>query len=88
MLYYVEQKIMDGPSVWGHTLVAKEIIVPKLVDKGKGKWRGKRSGGRRKKRQHETETINLSLSEDMKTREHINRKLNAKYTGISEPSRL
>lgn len=36
MLYYVEQKIMDGPSVWGHTLVAKEIIVPKLVDKGKG----------------------------------------------------
>lgn len=90
MLYYVEQKIMDGPSVWGHTLVAKEIVVPKLADKGKGKWRGKRSGGRRKgkKRQHETEKINFSLSEDMKMRQHINRKLNAKYTGIREPSRL
>lgn len=58
MLYYVEQKIMDGPSVWRHTLVAKEIIVPKLVDKGKGmereeKWRkeeGEKKGNTKQKR--------------------------------------
>lgn len=42
-------KMMDGPSVWGHTLVAEEIIMTKLVDKGKGKSRGKRRGKRRKK---------------------------------------
>lgn len=53
--------MMGGPSVWGHTLVAEEIIMPKLVDKGKGKrrrkTRGKRRAGRRKreKRQHKTE---------------------------------
>lgn len=36
---------MGRPSVWGHTLVAEEITMPKLVDKGKGKRRGKRRRG-------------------------------------------
>lgn len=55
---------MGGPSVWGHTLVSEEIIMPKLVDKGNGKRRRKRRGKRRKreKRQHKTANINLSLS--------------------------
>lgn len=55
---------MDRPSVWGHTLAAEEIIMPKLVVKGKGNRRGKRRGERRKgiKWQHKTGNINLSLS--------------------------
>lgn len=55
---------MDRPSALGHTLAAEEIIMPRLVVKGKGNRRGKRRGRRRKgkKRQHKIENVNLSLS--------------------------
>lgn len=51
-----KNKMMEGPSIWYHTFVAEEIIMPKLLGKEKEKK------GEKNKRQHKIENINLSLS--------------------------
>lgn len=47
--------MLDRPSVWGHTLAAEEIMMPKIVVKGKGNRRGKSRGRRRKENEKTTE---------------------------------
>lgn len=60
-----KNKMMQGPSIWYHTFVAEEIIMPKLLGKEKekkGEEKEEQNEGEKNKRQHKIENINLSLS--------------------------